>query len=249
MRSRRTSQMVRRTLLLLLSGFLASGVPALSDEGSAAGRNSGYGQFELLPVEASGPSIHPTVLAKFRDSFEQQVGPTLAAWNAAARDSGRSGSLGIRVTITDMRFVTTARRFWIGPLAGSSRAAGTVSLVDLDSGKILASDSFDAASGAWAGAVTVGALDNRMIRTLASRMASYVNGCTAICFGESNPPSARSPGDVDPVVDGGAVEESRESDLYRELNELDELRRKGILSEAEFQAEKREVLKRHHESP
>ena len=228
-------------------GIVAIGTSAFAEAPGRTQSANGFGRFELLPIEVSGTKVHPTVLGKFRDSLEQQVGPTLATWNSESRDSGRDRALGVRVTLTDMRFVTGAKRFWIGPIAGSSHAAGTVTFVDLDSGEALASESFDSASGAWAGTATVGALDNRMIRTLASRMAGYVNACTTICFGDSRPKRLSSQTTDSPSA--LETEEREKSDLYKDLTELDELRKKEILSEEEFQTEKEEILKRHNERP
>jgi hypothetical protein len=50
------------------------------------------------------------------------------------------------------------------------------------------------------------------------------------------------------LLSGEDIEESAEragSDLYRQLTKLEELRQMGIITEAEFQAEKKEILEKY----
>jgi hypothetical protein len=56
----------------------------------------------------------------------------------------------------------------------------------------------------------------------------------------------------EPISDGAAIEEpgvrsesTPKADLYKELLKLDDLRQRGILTEAEFQAEKKKLLERN----
>jgi len=56
---------------------------------------------------------------------------------------------------------------------------------------------------------------------------------------------ALNPGEIDPTpVAGEAAPASPTGDLYSDLIKLDDLRKKGILTDEEFQAEKKKVLSR-----
>lgn len=47
---------------------------------------------------------------------------------------------------------------------------------------------------------------------------------------------------MQPPVQSGAEDQSKSNDLYAELLKLDDLRKKGIISEAEFEAQKTKLL-------
>jgi len=221
--------------LTLFATMMLCTLPSFAGGDSVAAPSNGYGQFELRPVKLAVPSIAPAVREKFQAALSKLIDPTLMRWNEEGRRNGRTDTLAIEVTLTDMKFVGGATRFWIGPLAGSSHAA---------SGRELAHESFTDASGAWAGAVTIGALDNHMISALANQMASYVTRCTTVCFGNqtiglSQPQAAIA---VPP-------EDARVSKFYDDLTKLDDLRKRGLLTEQEFQAQKKALLDRQVNPP
>jgi len=228
----RLSAAVSSAMLLCMLPSYAADTPALTVP-------TGYGHFELRPIKVDVARIAPEVQGKFQETVSRLMEPTLARWNEDGQRSGRAGTLAIEVTLTDMKFVSGTKRFWIGPLAGSSHSAGAVAYIDVASGRELASQSFTDASGAWAGSVTIGARDNRMISALASQMANYVAQCSAICFGNPVPGSPRRH-DVSMSSSGEAALPS----VYDQLVKLDDLRKRGILTEQEFQEQKKAILDR-----
>ena len=125
--------------------------PSHSADNPQTAPSNGYAQFELRPVKLAVRSIAPEVRDKFEATLSKLIDPTLLQWNEEGRRSGRTDALAIEITLTDMKFVSGSKRFWIGPLAGSSHAAGTVAFIDAASGRELAHESFTDASGVWAG--------------------------------------------------------------------------------------------------
>ena len=107
--------------------------------------------------------------------------PAASNWYAVAAPGGvanlarsYTGTLAIEVVITEMKFVSGAKRFWAGAFAGGSRSVATASLIDVESQRVLYTEEFRQQANSTAGAYSIGASDNAMIDRLAANIASWV---------------------------------------------------------------------------
>jgi hypothetical protein len=137
-----------------------------------------YNHFELRPVEIFADKVNRDVVAKFRLELAKQFDPILAQWNITGSTLQDKRSAAIKVTLGDMRFASGRKRFWIGPLAGSSYMKAKL-VVDVSTGQAIAYEDFTSNAGAMAGTVTIGGTDNRMISNLAQKITAYVVGMHA----------------------------------------------------------------------
>jgi hypothetical protein len=78
------------------------------------------------------------------------------------------------VEITQMKFVSGGKRFFIGAMAGGSSCVAAASLVEAASGKVLARKVFAEMSGGRKGAHTMGVTDNLMLDRLAAAIGTWV---------------------------------------------------------------------------
>src|SRR5688572_2300916 len=112
-----------------------------------------YARVELRDIKAL-TKVHDKVMAKLTTELKLKLDEPIARWNVEGGLPGNSGTLAIEVTITDMKFVSGGKRFFVGGMAGGSRAAALVRLIDAESGQILASHGFQEASNGRQGGYT-----------------------------------------------------------------------------------------------
>jgi hypothetical protein len=132
-----------------------------------------YARFELRDITAQA-QVHPKVMTKFTTELKLRIDESLGRWNAEGDKPGHAGTLAIEVVITEMKFVSGAKRFWAGALAGGSRSVAITRLIDVDSGQVLYTQEFREQANSVAGAYSIGASDNAMIDRLAAGIATWV---------------------------------------------------------------------------
>ena len=153
---------------------------------------AGYAHYELHDITAE-VKVHPKVMAKLEAELKLKLDEPMAKWNATGADPGHAGTLAIEVAIIDMKFVSGGKRFFAGGFAGDSHAAGTVTLIDKETGKVVVTQHFINHANGIAGAWSFGATDNGMLDHLAANMGSWV---IAIHDGAAPPPTdTTEPGD------------------------------------------------------
>lgn len=82
-------------------------------------------------------------------------------------------TLQITPYIKEIKFVGGGARFWVGAMAGSSAVLVQVTLRDSSNGEIIADPEFYRSAGAYAGAWSIGATDNRMLEDIAQDIVKY----------------------------------------------------------------------------
>lgn len=86
---------------------------------------------------------------------------------------GEDRTLQIMPYIKEIKFVGGGARFWVSAMAGSSAVLMPATLRDSSNGEIIADPEFYRSSGAFAGAGTIGATDNRMLEDIAQDIVKY----------------------------------------------------------------------------
>ena len=161
----------RIAILAVCASFLA--VQASAQEAVHDRAISSYAQYELHDITAK-VKVHPKVMDKLTRELKLKLDGPLAQWNAAGTSPGHTGKIAIEVEVTDMKFVSGGKRFWVGGFAGASHASSTMKLIDAQSGKVLMSQNFNRVAGGMAGAWSFGATDNAMLDHLAANMADWL---------------------------------------------------------------------------
>jgi hypothetical protein len=156
-------------------GFLLCATAFMANASGADRAVSSFASYELRDISAN-VKVHERVMTKLTTELRLRLDAPLQAWNEAGAQPGHEGSLAIEVVITDMKFVSGAKRAFAGGLAGSSHCAATAKLVDVAGNQVLFTREFsefaDRSSGAW----TMGATDNLMLNRLAENVATWVIG-------------------------------------------------------------------------
>jgi hypothetical protein len=230
--------------------FIALGLLALAANNASAQYEptpppslNEYRHVELRPVK-SLTQVHPAVYGKFSSALAKYLESHTARWAAEDRANRTGKRLIIEVSIIDAKFISGQKRFWLGPIGGSSHSAATVEFTDADTKEVLGRSSFQQRAGAMKGTFTVGASDNRMITALAQQVANYIIASQS--YSASNPsytPPSVNPADV--TAEAGAIQdEESQTSYYQELIKLNDLRERGIITDEEFNAQKKKVLER-----
>ena len=193
------------------------------------------GAAELRPIQSTarmnGAAVHKIERGIMQGL--QQVLPTYPA------------SVVIEPIVSELRFESGGKRFWLGAMAGSSRVNVRVRIT---SGGQTFEKSFYQDSGAWKGAWTVGAADNYMLERVAHDAVEYVMQRPWEAVGklegavESGTPTQAAEGVSSPQAAppvGSAIDA-----LYNDLTKLDDLRKRGLITEEEFEARKKRILEK-----
>ena len=95
---------------------------------------------------------------------------------ARPASAGKAGTktLLVEPTITQIRKVSSAARFWGGAFAGNSSITMNVAFKDKATGKSLGSKEFGDSANAFAGAWSFGAGDRSMLEEAAQQVCAYV---------------------------------------------------------------------------
>ena len=135
---------------------------------------SAFNRFELLPVRlATTQQVKPAAVRKIQENIDIRLRKKIDEWNSRTV-KGPIRTLIIKPEIADMKFVSGSKRFWVGPMAGSSAIVLHVSFVDKENHRLIADPEFFARAEAWVGAWSIGATDNVMLVRIANSMAVYV---------------------------------------------------------------------------
>lgn len=125
-----------------------------------------FNAFELEPIGMS-PDVAaaPEKVAVAKDvgqRLEARVRPLLDGWNRSASPVGKRRTLVVKPTIASMHVVSTAARFWIGAMSGDSTIDLDLTLVEKETGALVANQRINRSSNAMAGAWSVGASDRNL---------------------------------------------------------------------------------------
>ena len=129
-----------------------------------------FSHFELAPMGMSPDvakderkvAVTEEVGRKLEARLAPRLAPLLAQWNASAPTGGSKRTLVIKPSIASMHVVSTAARFWIGALSGDSTIDLDLTLVEKETGALIANQRINRSSNAMAGAWSVGASDRNL---------------------------------------------------------------------------------------
>jgi hypothetical protein len=186
---------------------------------------------EMRPLVAR-TKVNPSALYKIQRLMDRALSTSMPAYPA---------DVVVEPVIAEMRFIGGGKRFWAGPIAGSSRVRMQV---NIKRGDATWSEEFYEDSGAWAGSWTIGHSDNVMLERIANRAVNFIQQRPWELEAGVAPAHADVPGERRTGLPSTPAAEAAQpsEDLYSQLMKLDELRLKGIITEEEFQAQKRKVL-------
>lgn len=136
-----------------------------------------------LSPEYAGQDANTKASGKIETELKLRLDPLLASWNATASDRGTTRPrLVIEPRVRDIKFISGGARFWAGAMAGSSAVIIDVTFRDAETGEVIATPEFYQHANAYAGAWTIGTMDNAMLIRIAELIADYTrnNFSTAV---------------------------------------------------------------------
>ncbi|QSA98867.1 DUF4410 domain-containing protein [Methylococcus sp. EFPC2] len=161
--------------LLLLTACATNIKPTAESNPAPTAKFSDFSRYELAPVQAGSAEVaaQTAAVAKIQEHLDEKLGARLKQWNAQPAKSP-ARTLRIEPTVTELKFVGGAKRFFAGAMAGSSAVILKARITEKETGKLVASPEFYSKSSAMAGAVTIGGNDNAMLGRIANALAVYV---------------------------------------------------------------------------
>ncbi|MGZ8249375.1 DUF4410 domain-containing protein [Methylomagnum sp.] len=165
--------------LLLLAAFVSGCAtnikPTADTNPSPSEKFSNFNRFELQPVQAGSGEVaaQKPAMAKIGEHVQEKLGTRLQQWNEKPLN-GAARTLVIEPTVTELKFVSGAKRVFTGAWSGSSAVIMKAKFTDKQTGKTIASPEFYSKSSAMAGAYSFGGNDNAMLRRIADSLAIYV---------------------------------------------------------------------------
>jgi hypothetical protein len=164
-------------LLCLLVMPLAVSAQATSNPPPAA-KLAGHLHYEMLPLQMvapyAGKESNEKAKASIQQHLNEDVAPLLETWTKAAKADDAGTTVQIAPEIESVKFVSGGKRFWVGPLAGSSSVVLKVTLREEPAGTLIGEPEFYQQASAESGAWTLGGQDNDMLRRIVAVFKSYL---------------------------------------------------------------------------
>ncbi len=169
---------------LLLAGLLAC--PAIAAEWAppvegatnppAAEALKNFQKFQIKPVSVLPPfnekGTTESAVAHLEANMRLRSTQRVKEWGEASSTGGRT--LVIEPVIEHIRFVTPARRVFLGVLMGSSHVDMKLRLIDGDTGQIIGEPRFYQHANAGAAGWAFGAVDRALVIRLSNMIDAYL---------------------------------------------------------------------------
>lgn len=134
---------------------------------------SAFQHFRLQPVVAANSEVSEqnAAMARISSTTRQKIGSIISGWENN-NQSGRT--LKIEPRITELKFVSGTKRFFVGDFAGSSAVIMHLRLTDAETGEVIADPEFYQRAAAEGGTWTFGGTDKRMLDRIATVAQQYM---------------------------------------------------------------------------
>jgi hypothetical protein len=178
-----TMKPIRFVLLILIAtaGLCAQATHIklnITQNPPPAEKFSAFTSFEMPAVVLgppySGDASYRRILGKIQENVSHNMSSLLPSWNAAGVALTPKRTLLIESVVTEIKFVSGTKRFWLGPILGSSAVILNAKITDKETGKVVASPVFYARAQAMGGTFTIGATDNLMLTRIARDLTDYL---------------------------------------------------------------------------
>jgi hypothetical protein len=126
---------------------------------------------EIAP-EFSAAGANKKAAKKINERLFMEMRKVFDGLQEAGETPAQQGLL-IEPLIEEIKFIGGAARFWVGAMAGSSAVLMKVTFRDAAAGEVVAAPQFYRSAAAFAGGMSMGAADNRMLDAIASDVATY----------------------------------------------------------------------------
>ncbi len=159
---------------VLLAGCVTNIAPTSDTNPPPSEALGGFQNYEVSQItlaESQDSESNQVALIKVQENWDKNVGLMLDDWGGSSTN-GRT--LVIEPLITEMKFVSGSKRFWVGAAAGSSAVLMNVKLTDKATGDVVANPQFFQRAAALGGNFSVGGTDNAMLVRISSLVAQYL---------------------------------------------------------------------------
>ena len=159
-------------LVLLLSACVTHIEPSVTANPPPMEPLKNFGQFELLPVQASKEAQAETeALAKIDANLRDKILAVTKPWQ---QSDPAARKLKIEPYVEQLKFVDGGTRFFAGAFAGSSAVVIKLKLIDAATQQVIAQPEFYQRAAAMGGAWSVGGTDNGMLERIATVAQDYL---------------------------------------------------------------------------
>jgi hypothetical protein len=138
---------------------------------------SSFAHYELLPATLSdgvrAESDKVAYAEKLEGMLADQIQPLLSQWEQTGGGSG-SGTLQVQPEIQGLKIVSGGNRLWLGAMAGSSTIDMNLTLIDAETGDVVAAPRVMRSADAMAGGWSRGATDQNLLYYIADIARLYM---------------------------------------------------------------------------
>lgn len=152
-----TTKPIHRLVAFLLLSALFPGcathiAPSTETNPRPSETFSNFNRFELAPLQAGSTEVanQRAALNKIGQNLQERLGVRVQQWNNQPADAPIRTLL-IEPTVTEMKFVSGAKRVWLGATAGSSAVILKARISDKETGNTVATPEFYSKSSAMGG--------------------------------------------------------------------------------------------------
>jgi hypothetical protein len=142
-----------------------------------AERFASFGRFELKQVQLApayaSDDANREATRIIQAQLDARLGALVNQWNDDGKNARNPRILAIEPRVEQVKFLSAAARFWTGALSGSSAVIMKVRYVDVATGRVVAEPEFYQHAAAMAGAWSLGAHDQDMLKRVADLVSEY----------------------------------------------------------------------------
>jgi hypothetical protein len=172
-------------VLILLSGCATTDIkPSASNNPPPSKSFNQYADYTLYPVvlapEYADYDANQAAAKKIQENLDMRVNALIAEWKKTP-NSSVTGTLEIRPTIKQVKFVNSMARFWSGVMAGSSAVVLILEIKEKETGAVIAMPEFY--NHALGNGFSLGYNDNMMLVHITEQVEAYLRDNYASAVG------------------------------------------------------------------
>lgn len=137
-------------------------------------RLDAFDRYELRPLVVAGKRGNAKAEESIKRNLDKEIGEWVERKNALPGRNDPARLLRIEPQLDDVRLVSGAGRFWLGPFLGSSRVSLRLRLVDAATGDVVAEPEFYQHASGMSGGFTLGVMDKAMLVRVTKLASTYL---------------------------------------------------------------------------
>jgi len=163
-------------VLVFLAGCATTSIkPSAASNPPPSKTFNQYAEYAVFPAvlaaEYADHDANKAAAKKIQENLDLRLNPLIAVWKKPSKPAA-TGTLEIRPTIKQVKFINNAARFWTGAMAGSSAVVLTLEIKEKETGMVIATPEFF--NHALGNGFSLGYNDNMMLVHITEQVETYL---------------------------------------------------------------------------